>query len=128
MSKNLKEVANVAALAAALPDLIGKLRGELEEIQGRMATLKKAGLIYAGIHMKDGKYMVLVHPSEGGGDQRRREYIGNDPQKMQEARDAVQRAKDYEALGQEAQRLLGIVAEGHRALQEAIQTLSRRRL
>jgi hypothetical protein len=126
MTKNLKEVANVAALAATLPDLIGTLHAELEDINGRMATLKKAGLIYAGIHMKDGKYLVLVHPSEGG-EQRRREYIGKDPRKIQEAKDAVQRAKDYDALGQDAEGLLAIVAQAHRSLREAAQTLAARR-
>lgn len=127
MTMNMKDVANISALAAKLPDLIDKLDGELKDIAGRMAALKKAGLIYAGEHMKDGKYLVLLHPSQAG-ETRRREYVGKDPQKIQEARDAIQRAKDYDALAKQHEHLDLIVSRGYRSLQEATRTLSTRSL
>lgn len=127
MTTNMKNVANISALAASLPDLIGKLDGELKDLAGRMAALKKAGLIYAAEHMKDGKYMVLLYPSQSG-ETRRREYVGKKPGKIQEARDAIQRAKDYDALAKQYERLDLIVSHGYRSLQEAARTLSTRTL
>lgn len=127
MSINMKNVASINALAGTLPDLIGKLDGEMKNIAGRMVALKKDGLIYAGEHMKDGKYLVLLHPSQTG-EARRREYVGKDPQKIQEARDAIRRAKDYDALAKQYERLELIVTHGYRNLQEAARTLSTRTL
>lgn len=127
MTKPMKIVTTVAAVAASLPDLIGKLDTELKDIAAQMAALKKAGLIYANEHMKDGKYLVLLHPSQAG-DKRVREYVGKDPQKIKEARDAIQRAKDYDELGRQSERLELVLAQGHRSLQEAARTLSTRKL
>lgn len=123
MTTNLKQVASVAALAATLPDLIGKLRTELEDINGQMAALKRAGLIYASEHMKDGKYLVLVYPSKNG-EARRRDYVGKKPQKIQEAREAIQRAREYDTLEREAQRVQSIVSQGHDALLNATRVLT----
>lgn len=127
MTKPMKIVTTVAAVAASLPDLIGKLDTELKDIAEQMAALKKAGLIYANEHMKDGKYLVLLHPSQAG-DKRVREYVGKDTQKIKEARDAIQRAKDYDELGRQSERLEQVLAQGHRSLQEAARILSTRKL
>lgn len=127
MTKPMKTVTTVAAVAATLPDLIGKIDTELKDIAAQMAALKKAGLIYAGEHMKDGKYLILLHPSQAG-DKRVREYVGKDPQKIKEARDAIQRSKEYDELGRQSELLEQVLAHGHRSLQEAARVLSGRKL
>lgn len=127
MTKPMKIVTTVSAVAATLPDLIGKLDTELQDLAAQMAVLKKAGLIYANPHMKDGKYLVLLYPSQAG-DKRVREYVGKDAQKIKEALEAIERAKEHDELGRQHERLEQVLAQGHRNLQEAARILSTRKL
>lgn len=122
MTKN--HIQSLSAVAASLPGCIAKLDASRAEIAGKMGALKDLGLIYATEHMKDGKYLVLLYPIQPG-QPRRREYVGKDPQKMQEAREAMQRARDYEALEAQAKRLDAVLYEGLGKLQEAARILAR---
>lgn len=67
-------VADLQAAAARLPDLIQSLAGQHREILSRMAALKRAGIIYAKPHYRQGKYLYLIYPMQDG--VRRREYVG----------------------------------------------------
>ena len=122
MTKN--HIESLSAAAASLPDCIAKLDALKAEITEQMRSLKQRGLIYATEHMKDGKYLVLLYPIKAG-EPRRREYVGKDPQKMQEAREAIQRAHDYDALADRAKRLDASIFEGLSKLQDAARTLAR---
>lgn len=88
-------VKQLNTLAAALPGVITKLDAELATAQKRMAQLKRAGLIYATEHWREGRYLYLVHPQHDG--ERKREYVGTDPKKIKAAQDAIARARDYDA-------------------------------
>jgi hypothetical protein len=122
MKKN--HIESLSAVAASLPGCIAKLEASRAEIAGKMDALKGRGLIYATEHMKDGKYLTLLYPIQPG-EPRRREYVGKDPQKMQEAREAIQRAKDYEALAAQAKRLDVVLYDGLGKLQDAARVLAR---
>jgi len=122
MTKN--HIQSLSAVAASLPGCIAKLDASRAEIAGKMGALKDLGLIYATEHMKDGKYLVLLYPIQPG-QPRRREYVGKDPQKMQEAREAMQRARDYDALEAQAKRLDALLYEGLGKLQDAARVLAR---
>ena len=122
MTKN--HIQSLSAVAASLPGCIAKLDASRAEIAGKMDALKDLGLIYATEHMKDGKYLVLLYPIQPG-QPRRREYVGKDPQKMQEAREAMQRARDYDALEAQAKRLDALLYEGLGKLQDAARVLAR---
>lgn len=122
MTKN--HIQSLSAVAASLPGCIAKLDASRAEIAGKMGALKDLGLIYATEHMKDGKYLVLLYPIQPG-QPRRREYVGKDPQKMQEAREAMQRARDYDALEAQAKRLDAVLYEGLGKLQDAARVLAR---
>ena len=65
------------AEASKLPELIESLSNQCREIHARMHELKRAGLIYAKPHYRQGKYLYLIYPMKDG--ERRREYIGADP-------------------------------------------------
>jgi hypothetical protein len=121
---NKRHIENLAALAAALPDRIAQLDAAKNELDGNMRALKEQGLIYASEHMKDGKYLVLVYPMQPG-KARKREYVGKDPQKMQEARAAIQRGKDYDMLAQRSKRLESILSDGLSSLQDGLRALTR---
>lgn len=124
MTMNKRHIENLAALAAALPDRIAQLDTAKNDLDAKMRALKEQGLIYASEHMKDGKYLVLVYPMQPG-EARRREYVGKDPQKMQEARAAIQRGKDYDMLAQRSRRLESVLSDGLSSLQDGLRTLTR---
>ncbi|MCL6467653.1 MAG: hypothetical protein I4O48_04940, partial [Ralstonia sp.] len=66
----------------------------------------------------------LIYPMQGG--ERRREYVGSDPDKIEAAKAAVERAKQYDALNVELPRLEGRIAAVRGHLQE-VMTLLRRK-
>lgn len=123
----MNTIERITTVTATLPDLIAKVDAELSDLKERMSQLKKAGLIYASPHMKDGKYLVLLYPSDASS-KRVREYIGKDPDKMQIAHDSIKRAKDYDELGRQAARLEAVTVAALREIQEAARILFSRKL
>lgn len=107
-----------------MPELIASLDAAGIELAERMSALKAQGLIYATEHWKDRKYMTLLYPIQAG-EPRKRVYVGKDPVKVQEAKDQIQRAKDYDALAEKARRLDAALVEGLTRLQEATRVLSK---
>lgn len=95
-----------------------------------MDTLKKAGLIYANEHWrKDSegqpKYFYLLYPQKQG-EQRRRDYIGCDQERIESARRGIERAAEYDQLAAKLGRLTSRVYDVANALQEARRHLARR--
>lgn len=115
-------VKQLNTLAASLPRVITKLGNELADAQKRMAQLKRAGLIYATEHWREGRYLYLLHPQHAG--ERRREYVGTDSKKIKAAQAAISRAHDYDALAERAKRIETILYEGGRRLASTVEYLS----
>ena len=118
-------VKQLNTLAAALPGVITKLDAELATAQKRMAQLKRAGLVYATEHWREGRYLYLVHPQHDG--ERKREYVGTDPKKIKAAQDAIARARDYDALAERARQIEATLYEGGQRLASAVDYLSGKR-
>lgn len=74
---------------------VQSLKRQIQTEEDEMASLKAMGLIYAGTWYKGGKYLYLIHPSDGFG-YRKREYIGAEPEKVQAALDGIERGKRYD--------------------------------
>ena len=110
------------AEASKLPELIESLSRQYREILTRMHELKRAGLIYAKPHYRQGKYLYLIYPMKDG--ERRREYIGADPEKIQEALQAINRVHEYEALSSKLARTEGCLSQGQLQLNQLIRTFS----
>ena len=123
MTTNKGPIARLTEIAAALPGVIAKMDAAKNDLAQRMASLEQLGLIYATVHMKDGKYATLLYPIQPG-QPRRRKYVGRDPQKILDAKDAIQRAKDYDELAKQGERLDMVLAQGYRSLQEATRELT----
>lgn len=116
------QTAELMKLAGALPELIRGLDAEIEKVAGRMGELDRAGLIYATEHWRKGndgnpKYFYLLYPQQPG-EPRRREYVGCDTTKIEDARAGIQRAKEYDelaaqmdALASRAQRVQGALRD-----------------
>lgn len=122
------QTAELMKLAGALPELIRALDAEIEKISGRMAELDSAGLIYATEHWRKGndgnpKYFYLLYPQQPG-EPRRREYVGCDTAKIEDARAGIQRAKEYDELAAHMAALAGRVQRVQGALCDACRYMS----
>lgn len=89
-------------LATDLLVLLATLEGQMVEVTEQMAALKQGGLIYAtGYWRKDRNkqptYFYLLYPHKKG-ERRRRDYIGSDPRRIDEALAGIVRAHDYDNL------------------------------
>ncbi len=104
MKKTMKVTASLSHVAGEFPSLIETLERQITQIAQNMDALKKAGLVYATPHWREGKYFYLLHPQKPG-QKRNREYVGCDPQRIEAAKQAIARAKQYDEFGQELSKL-----------------------
>ncbi|OAI04903.1 hypothetical protein [Methylomonas methanica] len=116
-------IEELEALANELPALITAQKTALQMAQQQMTALKDAGLIYANEYWRDDKYMYLNYPTEGDG-KRQRRYVGCDPERIQAARDGIQRAQDYDRLLAETRKIESLLLQGKGRLREAVNTLA----
>lgn len=94
----------LAATAGKLPGQISKLDATLAAIADRMAALKRAGLIYAAEHWREGRYLYLIFPMRDG-QRPKPAYVGCDPARIAEAQAALARAVEFDALAEQQRRL-----------------------
>ncbi len=94
-----KILKSLKASSGLLPDLIERSAGDVKSLDDQMKALKRAGLIYASPHWREGKYFYLIHPTTAEG--RKREYVGTDPKRIEQAMAAIERAKQYDELRQQ---------------------------
>jgi hypothetical protein len=94
----------LAATAGKLPGQIAKLDAVLAAIAARMAELKRAGLIYAAEHWREGRYLYLIFPMRDG-QRPKPAYVGCDPARIAEAQAALARAVEFDALAEQQRRL-----------------------
>lgn len=67
------------------------------ECKADLAKLIELGTVRASEHWRDGKYLYLIHPTDSAG-QRKREYIGADPDRIANARAALARQRAADEL------------------------------
>lgn len=117
--KALKET--LSNLHASVAD-IEELHKELLQLEKEMAALEKAGLEYAAPHYREGKYFYLISSMRDG--QRERRYIGADPEKIRAALDAIERGKEYDALGRAVSALLARFDRVRYSSREIVDTIA----
>lgn len=86
---------SIEQLISEIAEQVRQLQEAIQLDEFNMEQLKKAGISYAGVWWKAGKYLYLVHPSDGYG-YRQREYIGADPEKVQAAMNSIERGRIFE--------------------------------
>jgi len=111
-------ITDVESLANQLPALIAVQKAALAAKQSEMETLKNAGLIYANVHWRSGKYLYLIYPSHDG--QRERKYIGANPAKIEAAHASIRRANEYDQLATEAGQIERKLQQGGERLRDAV--------
>ena len=115
--------AKLILLAGELPALIQKMELNMDAVAIRMTGLKDAGLVYASEHWRkdhegEPRYFYLIYPQKQG-EQRRREYVGCDQHKIQQARAGIARAKEYDELSGSLAELSRCAQRASNSLQEA---------
>jgi hypothetical protein len=116
-------IKDLEAFSSKLPALIEAHATRLAEVHERMSQLKNAGLIYAAPHWRENKYFYLVHPVKNGG-VRKREYVGTNPAKIEEAKAGLERAKQYDQLKANCKELEKQLSEGRYYLHDAVKHLT----
>lgn len=132
MAPSKPNTAEIMQQAADLPKLIQALEQEIKEVASRMAELEKAGLIYASEHWrKDSegqpKYFYLLYPQKQG-EARRREYVGCDQAKIEDARAGITRAKEFDELARKLDGYHQRVRAVYGSLHDARRSLTGQRL
>ncbi len=108
------ELANIAY--AFLRDL-EKIEARNKELLEQMAALQEQGLIYATVYWRpsntgEAKYLYLHFPPQRGQD-RTRQYVGADPDKIAAAQAGIARAKQYDVLAAEQAEIRKRVNDAH---------------
>lgn len=118
-----KELTAIKGRVQHLPGKLDDLAARIKRTEARMASLKKAGLIYAKPHWREQKYFVLVHPMTGG-QRPAPTYIGTDAEKIKAATDGIARAAEYDELAAQAQTYARQIAEISRVVRELERAIS----
>lgn len=129
MAKKAKHTGELAALTANMPQLIDELESKMAAVDAQMAALDKAGLIYATEHWRkdaDGepKYFYLLYPQKPD-EARRRDYIGSDAAKIEDARAGMRRAQEFDGLAAKLATMRSQVSQAIQAIRDATRYLSR---
>lgn len=86
---------SVQRMVADAREKLSALESAIEAEQEKIRLLRELGITRAGVWWKAGKYLYLIHPSDGFG-YRHREYVGADPEKVKAALDSIQRATEHD--------------------------------
>ena len=94
----------IRARMLAVCDKLDGLESEVKAIQAQMDDLEKQGIICARLHWRKDKpgALELLYSSNSEYAKRtgrRRQYIGKDPQKQEQAKASIQRWKEHKQLG-----------------------------
>ena len=116
------QLTKLASHARKLNKTILKVADERKTIERDMRKLKNNGLIYANQYWRDDRYFYLLYPTKSG-ERRRREYIGTDPERINEARQGIERAKLYDRLKQRLAALDSAVTRAAHMLASSISEL-----
>ncbi len=118
-----------ADLAEGIKQVVEALQEKINDLTAKLVEIEYQGVINATPYYKDGKYLQLIHPMTNG--ERVREYVGADPEKVQEALAAVERYKAWVELDQERAKYQGILNQIHSelsAVQRSIRSAAQRDL
>jgi hypothetical protein len=133
MTATNKHTAELVKLASDIPTSIEALEAEITQVAASMDVLKRAGLIYATEHWRKGakgadkgkeKYFYLLYPHKNG-EPRRRDYVGCDAVKIEEARAGIERASQYDRLATQYAAMENRIHRVAQALHEAQRYLNR---
>jgi hypothetical protein len=89
VTKRADQVADPVTMLDKIETAVRSLMNRQAELENEIYRLRRLGVVDAKPHYRDGKYLYLIYPMVDG--ERKREYIGADPEKIQEALDKIER-------------------------------------
>jgi hypothetical protein len=90
------EILKLQAMATQLVNNLYQAADHIASLQAQLDTLAAAGMTTAAPTYRAGKYLYLVSPMIDG--QRKREYIGNDPERIAAALEMIERQHQHDQL------------------------------
>lgn len=118
VTKRADQVDHSVAILDKLETAIRSLGAKRDELQAELDRLQSLGFCDAKPHYRDGKYLYLIHLMVDG--ERKREYIGADPEKIDEALARIERKSQYEELSRKHAEVVTTLDYTHRHLINAI--------
>ncbi len=98
VTRRAEQPMDLVAMTDKIADAIRSLRERHAKLKDEIFHVQRLGWVEATPHYRDGKYLYLIHPMQNR--ERQREYIGSDPEKIQDALDRIERKKEYDALNE----------------------------
>ena len=96
VTKAADQVVDTVAILDKLETAIRSLTNRQNELQREINDIERLGWVDATPYYREHKFLILIHPMKDG--QRKREYIGANPEKIQEALDRIDRKSRFEEL------------------------------
>jgi len=93
VTKRADQVDDPVAISDKVATALLCLREKHEDLLREKWEIKRLGIVEATPYYRDGKYLYLIYPMVNG--ERKREYIGGDPEKIQDALDKIERKDRY---------------------------------
>jgi hypothetical protein len=110
------------------PDLIAEqiraLLHKRDALKVEIQELEDAGIAGANPHYREDKYLYLIYPTQPDGS-RKREYIGNKPEAVQEALARVERFKVHATKSRELRDLESTLRSAGYELSQILERLRR---
>lgn len=106
----------IEELAYQVPVIVRALMDRHQGIREELEKLEHQGITEASPHWRAGKYLYLIHPTQKDGT-RKREYIGNDSDRVNDALAMIDRSSRYKQLIKELTHLDRQLQEAEKHLQ-----------
>jgi len=100
---------------------IDEWEARYQRLQERQAELEKLPMLEASLYWHMDAYLYLIGPTKGG--YRTRKYIGNQPEKVKDATEAVTRFRSHRTISKELQHIENRIMETQFSLQQCLSML-----
>ena len=120
-TKTEHEITDYPGLIA---EQIQQLLDRRDELEAEIQELEDAGIAGANPHYREGKYLYLIYPTQPDSS-RKREYIGNKPEAIQEALARVERFKIHATKSRELKGLESTLRSAGYELSQVLNHLRR---
>lgn len=105
-----KQDSQVELIVTKLDNLDSAIRAlvaKQQELKADIERIERLGWVDAKPHYREDKYLYLIYPMVDG--QRKREYIGANPENIQAAMDRIERKAQYDELHNQLARVENVI-------------------
>lgn len=96
VTKTIDQVGYIVSILDKVETGYRSLMNHQTELQAELDEIERLGYCDAKPYYRDEKYFYLIYPMKNG--ERKREYIGSDPEKIQDALDKIERKSRHDEI------------------------------